>query len=387
MGHSYNTLHLYSECPHKLRCYREKLPAEHPEILQAGSLLHSFFELYTAHCIDQRSQSALSHVQPIFDTAWRVCEGEARKNKQAFLPPLQRAALLVLAREWADTHLIDVDAVAGHEDRLAVAEDLTPVEWFDKGAWFRAVIDLLELPTTDEARVTDYKTGWKVDADPLQPRIYAWLIMSLYPAVERVECVLDYTRFNVQRATAFTRDDLAALDEEVRGLAAAVDADTELKPAPGAACASCPYARHCHASIVQLDGLESQNDAEIEVENIAILERDLAAAKARLRTWCELNGPVNHNGLCWGHHAQGSVGWKSARAFLKAAELDGVPDPISYLTVDGRKQKKLINKRTGLYPAHLGACAINKRTVVFKGKKVAGDDSAAVGAEGEEDAA
>ncbi|MDX9976290.1 MAG: PD-(D/E)XK nuclease family protein [FCB group bacterium] len=388
--HSFGSISDYLDCPHKLRCRREKVASTLQEIGQAGKVLHAFFEFYVRACLGAGAQTRLSLVPNLFEDAWNSCRHEAAEKGETFLSPRQRENLFEAAKAFADTHLIDVDAVAAVEDRLAVDASMRPVEWFDRSAWFRGVLDLLEFPEPTFARITDYKSGWKIEVDPLQMRVYAWLVFSLYPKVMRVECVLDYTRFNVQRSQEFNRDDHAGLDGEIRGLIARIDADTELLPTPGAACASCPYAGACTAAVVPLRRIGSDEDARREVENAAILERDLAAVKARIREWCELNGPVDHNGLVWGHHAQGGLGFKSAEAFLAATEQDGIERKLAMacLSVSGTKVKKLKDKKTGEFPPALQAAAVNKRSVKFGAKKSSGavaDETEQ--ADGEEDAA
>jgi hypothetical protein len=84
------------------------------------------------------------------------------------------------------------------ENKLALTADLAATSYFNKGAWFRTIIDLLIIsPDGTEAKIIDYKTG-KDDkyADVGQLELMAMAIFKHYPRVKTVKAGLLYVICN-----------------------------------------------------------------------------------------------------------------------------------------------------------------------------------------------
>jgi hypothetical protein len=105
---------------------------------------------------------------------------------------------------WADWALLNVDRTQvelGVEKQMAITEQFTPCEYFDKvkPVWFRTVLDVVKIRTQDAiARVIDWKTG-KMPSNPAKEReaeqqlwLSATAIFVHYPAIRMVRTNLVY---------------------------------------------------------------------------------------------------------------------------------------------------------------------------------------------------
>ena len=370
-AYSYSTINLWRTCPLAYRHRRKKTLTEETKPMLAGSLAHSIYEGYVLHCVRQKRSTDLDAAPALARKAFEAEQKERQRKRKPY--PLTDVDFEEVYRDlvepFLDSHMVDLKTYADAEMKLVVNGAFQEVGWFDDDVWFRAVLDLLEFPEPDLARITDYKTGWNTDVDDLQMEIYAWILFALYPGAQGVECILDFTRFNVQKRTTYVRDpDFDRIDAKVRNLIARIEADTALAPTPGPHCLTCQYAHVCDAKVKPTEGnVTTDEQARKAVENISLLEAQLKREKDALRAWCKDHGNVTHNGVCWGQHAVGGLGFDNVGAFLAAAADDGIENPSRFLNVDGTRVKKLM--KDGALPEHLAAVAVNKRSVRFEGKK------------------
>lgn len=371
--HSYSRIRLALSCPLAYRNYlnRESRGTEE-HLAQVGSLVHLFAERYASHCMAANTTSDLASVERIARGCYGAMLAEYSGLRRPFLGELAYIEVLdELIRPFAQNHLFDATNIVEVESFTAVDRSLTPCAWDDEDTWVRARLDLVTFPTADSARVTDYKTGFNPEADPLQMQIYAWLMLAVYQHLKSVECELDYVRFNVQKYQTYTREQFPWLDERIRGILAYVESIEDFPAAPGIHCLHCDYRAGCPAKATIPNTVASLAEAHQAVEAISLLQRDLEDAKAGLRQWCVDNGPVEHNGTVWGVHAQGGMGYDDAKEFAEAALIHNI-NPYPYLTVNGTKTKTKKAQQELKPLAHL---LVNKRSTVFAGKKAGREDS------------
>lgn len=374
--YSYSRISAYLKCPLSYKFYlqrRKDIPE--PEILQTGALAHAVYEAYARHCENLKVETDITAIAEIAKDVYDTTRIKYLKDYRQYLGYEQYQAVLDdLVIPWANRTLFPVRP-RGIEVELCINKAGMETGWFDRDAWFRAKCDLIEFPKSaeDPVEIIDYKTGWSTDPDPLQARIYAWMLFGLLP-YDGVAVTFQFTRSGVEKGYSFDRCEQDRLDAEVRKLIAQIEADTELNPTPGAACQYCQYAGLCTAKAAAPDSIASIEDARETAAALALLDRDMKSAKERLRAWCVGNGPVEHGGTVWGFHAQGGPGFDDAKVFADACEVAGV-DPWEYLSVNGTKVKRLrLKNDEGFRFPELDAVAVNKRSTVFAGRKAAGGD-------------
>lgn len=364
--YSYSRLAAFLRCPAQFRFrYVERLPEPVSALAQAGQLAHAVFELYARHCMQAGVPTDLSALRNIARACFERHRDDALGRGEPCLSEADYDDLVrTIIVPWSETHIIGGAAMAvAVEWRIAMDADGQQVAFDSPKAWFRGVIDYA-ASSGGHYTVTDYKTGFAPDVDPLQMQVYAWLLLSLDLA-DTVIAEIDFVRFNVQKSRTYERDDLPALDERIRAIIdriEAVAAADVYAATPGPACLHCDYADRCTARVTPPGAITDATSARQAVEALALLERDMKRGKEALRAWCVDHGPVVHNGAVWGNHTQGSDGFDDAKAFVEALQATGV-DPWRYLTVNNTAAKRLVRDE------RLKPLLVNRRRVVFGMRK------------------
>jgi CRISPR/Cas system-associated exonuclease Cas4 (RecB family) len=106
------------------------------------------------------------------------------------------------------------DAIGGElivERQIALTEQLKPTEWFAKDVWVRGVVDV-GMVSADKTKVLalDYKTS-KPKEDFDQLRLFAAMLMCVYPQAETVRAGYLWLKTNTVTDDTFTRDQLGEL--------------------------------------------------------------------------------------------------------------------------------------------------------------------------------
>jgi hypothetical protein len=130
-----------------------------------------------------------------------------------------------------------------------------PVSKFTKDAWLRTTLDVLSIEG-EVAEVIDWKSGGidkktkEVKAQDKytdQLSIYATAVLSAYPAVEIVTCLLlfiDAPKNNtVSVGGTASRKDLPRLQKKWAGRARGILSDTLFVPRPTYSCKLCPFTK------------------------------------------------------------------------------------------------------------------------------------------------
>ena len=356
----YSSLSKYEMCPAAYKFMIDNTPTLDAAIMQDGSAAHRVYEAYATHCLEAGVDSDIT-MMPGIAHACGVTPGSALYN--AVVAPWLEAG-----------HLFPKSEIIGVEEFIVINRKGEQVEPDAPDAWLHGTIDVLRTVPDDSSamRIVDYKTGFSSDANPLQMRIYALLVMTAYPHINTVECEFDYTRFNVQRSKTITRDEYEDIWSLVESIVNAIEADTEFAPRPGEHCLTCQWRHACKAAPECVNAIKCDDDARKAVEAISLLQRDLESQKDLLRAWCTERGPVTHNGVTWGHHAQGDDGFDDAKAFVDACDTAGIAQPFVFLSVNNTKAKKL--RKRGTWPTPLAEILVNRRNTEFRGKKVGNEE-------------
>ena len=372
MRHSYTRLNLFLACPAAYDHYANReTPRTESELLQVGAFTHDVFEAYMNHLNRRGLETDITEIVPIATRIYNETRAQYAKDCRPFFNELVLENVLYrLIEPFAASRTLNRDLFGGVEVKIAITRDLAACDWDHPDAWFRAKLDLLEFLDADVVRITDYKTGWNTEADVLQMRLYALLVMILYPAVREVQVRFDYVRFNIQRDGVFYREaDYEPILAQLRDYVKRIESAKDFPCTPGGNCQWCNYAGHCDAVAIEPAAVMDIEQARSVVEAICLLERQLSDHKKNLKAWVSEHGNVVHNGVEWGFHTAGGLGFDSAEAFFHAAKKDGIKDPFEYMSVSREKTKKLRDKRTEEYSGHLAEVAVNQRSVRFEGKK------------------
>jgi hypothetical protein len=99
------------------------------------------------------------------------------------------------------------------ERKLALSSDFSPTTFFNKSAWFRAVLDYTNI-NGERATVIDYKTG-KPSVDPTQLQLAAVTVFAHDARIERVRTALVFTAYEQIEREEYVRADVTEIWSEI----------------------------------------------------------------------------------------------------------------------------------------------------------------------------
>ena len=132
------------------------------------------------------------------------------------------------------------------ELQMAIRYDRTPCDWFASDVWLRGIADILVV-NGDKAFIGDWKTG-KVRSSPLQLKLFACMVMALFPQVNTVRTAFIWLAHDEITDDTFTRDMLSDLWDTLMPRFDAVQQAVDVgvfKSKPSGLCNWCPAKGVC----------------------------------------------------------------------------------------------------------------------------------------------
>lgn len=351
----YTSISTYERCPLQYKYMMEGHSSLDAGLMRDGSLAHKAYEAYAKHCIEVGRDTDITAMPTI-----------VARDDIGITPYSDLYDTLIAP--WLECHMFPAHEVVAVEKFIAIDanQQVLPAACFHEDIWVHGTIDLLRRSGEGVLQIVDYKTGFSTDANKLQMQIYAWLVMCAYPDEDVVECIFDYTRFNVQKSRTIYREDLGGIVDYILGVTDRMEEDAGYAAKPGEHCLTCNYRHSCTYKPECVEYVRDIEEARRAVEAISALQRDLEKQKALLRAWCSENGPVVHNGTSWGHHARGDEGFDDPAAFAAACTSNKVT-PWPYMSVNNQQARKL--RKKGEWPEFLVPLLANRRSTAFGSKK------------------
>jgi len=202
MAYSYSAVKLYEQCPSRYKFNRiDRLQEPPGDAASRGSLIHSEIE------------SIIKGELPL-----------ASNVVQYLIPQLNK---------WKLSN-------AQSEMQFAINEAWDLVDYKDKNAWFRGVIDLY-FEEGDTATVLDFKTGKERDYVD-QVSVYAAVVLATKPHINRVNLVIEFidSQKNVQYSR-ITRDELGKYKDELANRISTINKDNIFAANPSGLCKFCHF--------------------------------------------------------------------------------------------------------------------------------------------------
>ena len=198
---SHSSIKTYEDCPFKYRLTRiDGLKEPTGDAAQRGKDIHTVFE------------NALDQIAPL-------------PPEYAYWVPYV-------------TQLIEKGAKS--EMQFAVKRDWTRTDFLATDAWLRGIYDVLCIDG-DSAHVLDWKTGKERDYGD-QLKLYATIIMSEYPQVNKVSTEICYIDLSKSQSYGYqNRDDLPKLKEWVESRVVKIENDDIFAPRPSHGCKWCHF--------------------------------------------------------------------------------------------------------------------------------------------------
>lgn len=354
MNYSYSKIIAYAKCPRFFKArYIDKIKTAGSKELTVGSVIHNIIKKYTLECFKQKRTN-------LFDL-WETIAFEVMRE-HSILPEYDKD-ILDGVKSFVEANEIELEGLAGVEEQIAIDDHFNQIEYFSDKAWFRLVIDKLYL-LEDFAKITDYKTGFSLEADRFQIEIYAWILYKIFPHLERIQGEFDYTRFGHKETFEIPKDEIGAIEKRVLNRIKQMDADKDFKPCVGSDCDTCPFWEKCEAikeTDVRVVYPTTKAEAQILLEKIITIDKALKEFKQVLKGYTQDNGSITLNDII----AQNKVIKKTSydmENLFKWAKKEN-KDLFSCLSVDNKKAKKLD------IPDILKKYALSTRFTVGKNKE------------------
>lgn len=335
MSFSWTKIQDYEMCPFMFKCkHIDKRITEVNPLMIVGRVTHHAINLYNTHCLKNK-------IEHDFDK-WKECAYLALESES--LDAEHYPEVLEMVKNYAESHMVVLECAIGSEEHIAVTRDFKECEWTDPKAWFRVVIDYLQI-AGDVARITDYKAGWLLTAPKMQLEIYAWIVKKIYPQVSMFEVELDFVRHEYQEDFHIEEEELADIEKKILSKINKIEKDSEYKPSVGIACTYCGCWRWCSAMKEEDIGFKMPTDEKSAVELALKVEKHskmLSEAKKILKVYCDNKGEVIAGGKKYGFTVSNSYDFEDISALISRADEVGV-DIFGCLSVNNKKLKPLLD--------------------------------------------
>jgi len=248
------TIKLHNDhCPHAVELWKQGVKYDR-SIFHTGVVAHTVLE--------KIGQQPEKEPQELADRIVEKYCSKGRAYDKVPEPPSPFEDALrgaKLALEWHARYPVPpADEGVTHEHHFAFDKNWNTVEYYDKNAKFRTMLDVVEIhqeydESTDQvytkAVVRDYKTSWiatKNELDSFQRRCQAVVVWLTYkPDIIVLEIANLRTKgiYKKELNMHFEKDTLQEWKDDIT--LAMKTLDNKLIPNPGMGCIKCPYSPRC----------------------------------------------------------------------------------------------------------------------------------------------
>jgi hypothetical protein len=294
-------------------------------------------------------------IRPGIRHGMRTCESCRHRfpTDLANLPMAHVKDLYWVVIKWAHDNAWDIANLADVEHRLSAKVSYpNPAGGFvERTVTGQLDALLVEGDRDDHAVVLDWKDMWRLPAKTevsfegyFQQRLYGWLVMRNYRAIEKVTLREFYVRFSQPREVTIWRDDLDSVEQEFAALVERFDRavhDNAYTPTPGNHCSWCLRPGACPIlPEARAEGrIRTAAEAEKMARQLVVAEALSGQAKGALQAYANLHGPIpirdakGKRALGFREHARTERPSREAlEAAIRAAGPDGLKVDDLYQT-------------------------------------------------------
>ena len=354
---SYSRAQKFAACPALFKArYVDQVPDAGSTPLLVGKFLHAILDRYLKRLKSHGLPSDFDYYAEVFARAWDM-GGHG-------IPAVMRDELHSLMETTREAMILDAQELIGSELSIALNRQWEKVAWESATAFLRLRIDCLEVDAEQQFTITDYKTGYKIDAaaTSMQLKVYGFAVRKLFPAAQRITGRFYYARFDRWDSHHLTAQDLQQAEDWIGDMAAGIQqaVDTQVFPAtPGLGCPTCPVFESCEARRHHVKALPPATvaDAEELLQRLILVEVERADLRERLGCWISGNGPVIVNGKMAAY--QESVGRVFPGVEVRRILMNRHIDFAQYVQGNSRALQKLC-RQDGALRAEIAGIAIEK---------------------------
>jgi len=209
-----------------------------------------------------------------------------------------------IVEKFVNIFRVDASRVAGIEEKLAVDIDNNPVDFDDENAYFRGVIDLLEIDK-NVATITDYKTQFNILSDDdmnsnIQLSRYCWLVKKHFPQIDKFVVKIYFARYGATRSSTRSLGDVVKTGVEIGMSVRGIEKTETWDAMPSDVCLYCGYSKSCplvsdngdDADVLGSDVLVSEESAQSAARTLVAMKERIKKLERSLRDYCAENGSV-----------------------------------------------------------------------------------------------
>jgi len=327
-SYSYSQLKNYQTCP---ACWayqkKEKLPAVRGILGEQGIEVHEATNRYITHLVKEKLTS---------DITWsKLCDG-------LDLYPDGNE----LMEKFASSFVLNPNTHIASEMELAIDKNGKKVGWWDKGVWFRAKIDKVDL-IDRVLHITDYKTRWSTDIDKFQLQSYAWMMGFSGLKIEYDSFYVNnhFIRSRVEKGEPFPKEIAKITGQKIHRIIKQIEADTKYEARPGNFCSMCGYVHQCSKSIQlikkgQLPIIDTPEIAKDYTTKLLIVKEKIKQIENFLKDWIKANGNIELDNVTYGFNTANSKEIIDKELLYDRICEMGL-NPLDFVNFDIRKLKKL----------------------------------------------
>lgn len=367
---SFTSVSVFRECPlaYHLR-YVLRVPAGRPAHLVAGEVAHRAIAKYVKRLRDSGRPADIGALEKIAEEV------------TFDLPSDVAGSVIHALNKFGEVFILDVPR-GGEvliEEQLGLTDDLDLCDWSDRRAAWRGVIDLAVLDRNGHAKITDFKTGYSMLHDEIQPWTYFLLLNRAKGVTSATAEFLFIRHARVAGPFHLDADDIEAAERWVRANIKKVREEERFKATPGPHCSNCGYAGsdHCPADLSGVGVIRTREEAETVAAEIERLDGAAKRRKSALAVWSAAHGPVRigveGKEVEYAHRPTESVS-PDIKALCSMASEDGSLDDLYPLL--SLKRSRAATNFVGAYRKRLeeeGKIRVTSSTR-FSRKRVAGED-------------
>lgn len=206
--------------------------------------------------------------------------------------------------KWATDNTFDIQDLADIEHRLNATITYPDSQGGHVERTLTGQLDALFMPSPEIAVVLDWKDTWRLPAPTdmdfdgyFQQRMYSWLVLKNYRAVEQVTLREFYVRYSTPREATVYRYELDGIEQELSALAERFDRSAhegKYPPSPGRHCSFCARPGACPIFPgVRNEGQITDEKTALRVAGeAAVAKSALESREKALKAWSSVRGPV-----------------------------------------------------------------------------------------------
>jgi len=325
--YSYSQLSLFQTCPRawKFR-YVDRLPSIPSPAAEQGQKIHEAINKYITHLEKNKLKS---------DVTWLKLKDGLDVHPDG----------IELIEKFVNSFVLNLDTHLASERQIAVDEEGNRVDWWSEKAWFRGIIDKIDIEP-ERTIITDFKTGWNTDMDTFQLQVYAWLVAQGEKAEGDTFCVRNhFIRWGIEKKKEFSVEQVMKVKEKIKRIIGQIEKEKEFPARPCNFCTLCGYIHKCGqiaelSEKVDLPVIDSPEKAKDYAGKLLVVEERLKKVKELLKEWVKENGAIELDNGSYGWYGYKSKKVKDKEALYEKLCEEGL-NPLDFVNFDMRKLGKV----------------------------------------------